>query len=211
MEDRSGWAAGWVRAVCACLLAAAVGASCTASAASPVPSAPAASLPGTPGHYENSDFSFDYPADWPVIAHDVSSGGVMYVLAVMGHGSWREGCTTSGDTMTCGADTFDVAPGGILVKIYRWWGGPLVLCSDETHANATLGTLAVKQTTDGSTVSWEIRVPGNEFGQNNNIFIEAHASNPAHLDQARAIVASFRWNPGGGAPVGCPSFGSSSP
>jgi hypothetical protein len=153
-------------------------------------------LPGTPGHFDNGEFSFDYPAAWPVIADGVESGGVMYILAVMGQGSWREGCVRTGNSMACGADAFDVLPGGILVKVYRWWGGPAVGCSGDVQANATFGSLAVRQRTSGSMTSWEIRVPGNEFGQGNNIFVEAHTDNAAQLARAEAVVASFRWAPG---------------
>lgn len=168
----------------------------------PVPSS--STLPGTPGHFDNGEFSFDYPADWPVLADDVESGGVMYILAVMGQGTWREGCVRSGNSMTCGADTFDVAAGGILVKVYRWWGSPFVPCSGDVQANATFGGLAVRQRTSGSVTSWEIRVPGNEFGQGNNIFFEAHTSEPAQLAKAEAIVASFRWSASAG-PGACAS------
>jgi hypothetical protein len=45
------------------LVAAAVAASC---ATTPIPS-----LPGTPGHYDNGEMSFDYPADWPILAAQV--------------------------------------------------------------------------------------------------------------------------------------------
>jgi len=151
------------------------------------------SLPGTPGHFDDGQESFDYPTDWPTIAAGFSSGGVEYVLAVLGDGTWREGCVYGENSMSCGPDTFNVAPGGILVKVYRWWGGPLVLCRGDTQANATFGDLAVRKTVVGNVTTWEIRVPGNEFGQNNNIFVEVHTSDPSQLARAEALVASFRW------------------
>ena len=151
------------------------------------------SLPGTPGHFDNSEFAFDYPTDWPTIAGGFSSDGVEYVLAVLGDGKWREGCVYGENSVSCGLDVFDVPPGGILVKVYRWWGGPAVPCRGDTQANATMGDLAVRKTVDGSVTKWEIRVPGNEFGQPNNIFVEVHTSNPSQLARAEDLVASFRW------------------
>jgi hypothetical protein len=56
-----------------------------------------------------------------------------------------------------------------------------------------MGDLAVRKTVDGSVTKWEIRVPGNEFGQPNNIFVEVHTSNPSQLARAEDLVASFRW------------------
>jgi hypothetical protein len=151
------------------------------------------SLPGTPGHFDDGQESFDYPTDWPTIAAGFSSGGVEYVLAVLGDGTWREGCVYGENSISCGADTFDVPPGGILVKVYRWYGGPMVPCRGDTQANATFGDLAVRKTVDGTATTWEIRVPGNEFGQPNNIFVEVHTSDPSQLARAEALVASFRW------------------
>jgi hypothetical protein len=154
------------------------------------------SLPGTPGHFDDGQMSFDYPTDWPTIAGGFSSGGVEYVLAVLGDGTWREGCVYGENSISCGPDTFDVPPGGILVKVYRWWGGPAVPCRGDVQANATFGDLAVRKTVDGTATTWEIRVPGNEFGQNNNIFVEVHTGSPSQLARAEALVASFRWAPG---------------
>jgi hypothetical protein len=162
------------------------------------------SIPGTPGHFDNGELSFDYPADWPVLAGGFSSGGVEYVLAVLGNGTWREGCVYTANSMTCGPDTFDVSRGGILVKVYRWWGGPMVLCRGDTQANATFGDLAVRKTVDGTMTTWEIRLPGNEFGQPNNIFVEAHTSSSSQLARAEDLVASFQWIDTSGN-FGCPT------
>ena len=162
----------------------------------PGPISPAPTLPGTPGHFDNGEFSFDYPTDWPLIAAGFSSGRVEYVVAVMGNGTWKEGCVYTANSMACGPDTFDVPSGGILVKVYRWWGGPLVMCQGDTQANATFGSLAVRERVDGVATTWELRVPGNEFGQNNNIFIEVHTSAAAQLARAVALLGSFRWDLG---------------
>ena len=53
--------------------------------------------------------------------------------------------------------------------------------------------------------TWELREPGGQFGQVNNIFVEAHTENPVELASAEALVASFRWGPGVGDAGGCPS------
>jgi hypothetical protein len=147
------------------------------------------------GHFENGQWAFDYSTDWPVLAGGFDSGMVEHVIAVLGQGTWREGCVYAENGVSCGADTFDVAPGGILVKVYLWYGGPAVPCRGDTGGNATLVDQAVRQRADasGSTTTWEIRMPGNEFGQPNNVFVEAHTSNPAELARAEALVSSFRW------------------
>jgi hypothetical protein len=96
--------------------------------------------------------------------------------------------------MSCGSDVVDVGPGGVVVKIYRWWGGPAPICRGDTQANATVGAMAVRKTVDGTTTSYEIRSPGNEFGQQpNNVFVEVHTGSAAQLLRAEALVASFRW------------------
>lgn len=185
-----------VAAVAICLVLAAA---CTGSQVTPT--GPAPSLPGTPGHFNDGQESFDYPADWPV-----RSGGygaqTEYVLAVLGDGTWQDGCNLSSG-VAC-PDTVSVAPGQILVKVFRWWGGPFVPCQGDTRANATFGDLAVRKVVNNAVITWEIRVPGNEFGQNNNIFVEVHASDPAQLARAEVMVASFRWGPGSiGDGAGC--------
>ena len=76
---------------------------------------------------------------------------------------------------------------------YIWYGGPAVPCRGDTQANATLGTTAVRETVDRTTTSWEIRAPGNEFGQPNDVFVEAHTSDPTELARAMDLVKSFRW------------------
>jgi hypothetical protein len=156
------------------------------------------SLPGTPGHYDDGQESFDYPTDWSVLAgSDRGATGVMDVLAVLGDGSWHESCQHGDDGtsswMNCSTDAVDVPSGGVVVKIYLWYGGPYVPCRGDTQANATFGDLAVRKTVDGTATTWEIRVPGNEFGQTNNIFVEVHTSDPSQLARAEALVASFRW------------------
>jgi hypothetical protein len=206
-----------------CLLTLLAGASCTASLTSTTPSSqassaqssPAPSLPGTPGHYDNGEFSFDYPAQWPVV--DVGdptpyADTTRYIYAVLGMGTWDSGCSGGeglpslgpGDSvltpvvgwMVCAGERLRVAAGGILVEVYRWYGGPLPECNGDQQANAPFGDLAVRQTDHPTYTSWEIRHPGNEFAKPNNIFVEVRTSDPRHLAQAKAVVASFRWAAG---------------
>jgi hypothetical protein len=156
------------------------------------------SLPGTPGHFDDGEFSFDYPTDWPVLAgSNHGATGALDVLAVLGIGNWKESCQSGAEgTMSwfqCGTDSVDVPPGGVVVKVYLWYGGPAVPCRGDTQANATFGSLAVRKIVDGTVTSWEIRFPGNEFGQPNNVFVEAHTSNPTELARAEQLVGSFRW------------------
>lgn len=169
------------------------------SPASPT-SAPTAapSLPGAPGHFADGQFAFDYPTDWGVISgNDHGATGVLDVIAVLGNGTWQESCRHGADGtmswMSCGTDAVGVPPGGIVVRIYLWYGGPVVPCRGDTQANATLGTTAVRETVDRSTTSWEIRAPGNEFGQPNNVFVEAHTSDSTELARAEDLVTGFRW------------------
>jgi hypothetical protein len=162
------------------------------------PAPAAASVPGTPGHLDDGEFAFDYPADWAVIAgSDHGAEGVAYVIAVLGEGSWQESCRHgSSATMTwmqCGTDAVSVPPGGFVVKIFRWYGGPYVPCRGDTRANATAGPNAVRQRVDGDLHSWEIRFPGNEFGQPNNVFVEVRTADSRRVQEAFALVGSFRF------------------
>jgi hypothetical protein len=195
------------------VLTCAVGtAGCGAKPAATPSSSPAPTLPGTAGHFDDGSIAFDYPSSWPVIAGPHSAASrVTYVLAVLGNGSWQENCQTSpdGSVRSCGLDTVSFPPGGIVVKIYRYYGGPAPICRGDVQANATFGPNAVRKTADGSTTSWELRPPGNEFGQPNNVFIEAHTDDSAQLATAESIVASFRWIPGGYPGTNCPSPGTS--
>jgi hypothetical protein len=183
--------------------------------ASSAPATPAPSLPGTPGHFDDGQFSFDYPADWPIV--DVGDPAryadtTRHIYAVLGMGTWDSGCSGGEGMpslrpgeyvhspvvgwMVCAGETFRVAAGGVLVEVYRWYGGPAAECNGDQQANATFGNLAVRETENRTYTSWEIRDPGNEFGKPNNIFVEVRTSNPGHLAQAKALVASFRWAAG---------------
>lgn len=168
-------------------------------------------LSGAPGHFDDGQLAFDYPGDWSTLGGGIAGTTVEYVLAVLGNGTWRENCQSGTDGssswMNCGADIVKVPAGGIVVKIYRWYGGPVVPCRGETQANATFGQNAVRTTVNGDVTSWEIRPAGNEFGQPNNIFVEAHTSDPNQLARAEAVVRSLQFE---GSDLG-PGMGCDSP
>ena len=207
--------AAWLLA--AVLAAAAVAASCTGSAQSGSPTTvdtsapsgssttvatPVPSLPGTPGHYDDGEMSFDYPTDWPVLAARAPEEcGVIYVLAVLGTGSWADGTNQPqpNGAYLCGLDSVTVTPGGVVVRIYWRGGGPAPECAGYTQANATFGANAVQETLEGSVTSLEIRLPGGEFFEPNDPIFEVHTFDPALLAKAEAMVASFRW--GANAPT----------
>jgi hypothetical protein len=202
------------RAAVAMALALVVVAGCGAASPSgstvATTSSSAPGLPGTPGHFDDGQLAFDYPSEWSTLGGGIASTTVEYILAVLGNGTWRENCQsgTAGSMswMNCGADIVEVAPGGIVVKVYRWWGGPFVPCRGDTVANATLGQYAVRKKIEGNVTSWEMRPPGNEFGQPNNIFVEAHTSDPNQLARAEGLVRSVRFEDSALGPgMGCDS------
>lgn len=174
-------------------------------------------LSGAPGHFDDGHLAFDYPSAWSTLGGGMASTTVEYILAVLGNGSWRENCRSGADAssswMSCGVDIVEVPPGGIVVKIYRWYGGPVVPCRGDTLANATLGQNAVRKTVNGDVTSWELRPAGNEFGQPNNIFVEAHTGNPNELARAEGVVRSLRFEAPEDPGMGCGSFepGTSTP
>jgi hypothetical protein len=82
------------------------------------------SIPGTAGHFDNGDFSFDYPSAWQTLSGQYDETIVNEVDAVLGTGSWRSGCL---ETMypdghgnaSCTGDSFDVSGGRVVVKVWR--------------------------------------------------------------------------------------------
>jgi hypothetical protein len=203
----------WVKAlaVVAVLIGAIGTAGCHGLPAATASASPAPTLPGQAGHFDDGSVAFDYPSSWPVIAGPhFPAIPVTYVLAVIGNGSWNENCQSSPDGAAfCSLDTVSFHPGGIVVKVYRFADGPPPSCRGDVQANATVGPNAVRKTVDGSTTSWELRPPGNEFGQPNNVFIEAHTDDAAQLATAESIVASFRWIPSNYPDTNCASPGTS--
>ena len=95
----------------AALLVAAACTSVPSSSSIPVWT-PVPSIPGTAGHFDDGEMSFDYPTDWPVLTARVpESCGDIYVLLVLGSGSWSEGANQpqSGGAVLCGIDSVTVA------------------------------------------------------------------------------------------------------
>jgi hypothetical protein len=160
------------------------------------------SIPGTPGHFDNGSFSFDYPASWRTLSDEYYEGMENQVFAVLGTGDWKTGCYFTSNGGGCTGDTVDVSGGRVVVKVYERGGGPVSTCGT-SPANATLGPNAVSKSTDGSATTWEIRMPGGDFGWTNNVFVEAWAGGPQQMAQAEALVASFRWADGVSNPDNC--------
>jgi hypothetical protein len=182
-------------ALCAMLATACDGAASTPTGlATPIPT-----LPGTLGHFDNGQFSFDYPTDWPVLTvYQGLPNPTFWVVAVFGTGTWHENCQSGtdsqGDWMTCGADVVTVPTGGIVVKIYWRTGGPAPMCaSPAPTANTTFGSTEVLKSVDGDVTSWEFRWPDGQFSWPNDPTFEAHTSDAAQLAKAEAMVASFKW------------------
>lgn len=151
------------------------------------------SLPGTPGHFDNGTFSFDYPTNWRTLSGEYYEGMVNRVYAVLGTGDWKTGCYVTSGGGACTGDTVDVLSGRIVVKVYEREGGPANMCGANSVANATLGPNEVSMSADGSATTWEIRMPGADFGWANNVFVEVWAGGAQQVTQAEALVASFRW------------------
>jgi hypothetical protein len=191
------------RAIVAVVMAALIAGACTTASpgTSSAPAQPAASLPGRPGHFDNGDFSFDYPATWRPLAGIYYEGMANEVDVVLGTGVWRTGCTQTEypdgqGGGSCTGDALDVSGGRIVVKVWRRVGGPMDACRADVTANATLGPNAVLRTGSDSAPVWEIREPGGQFGWGYNVFIEAHTDGASGVAAAEAVVASFRWAAG---------------
>lgn len=162
------------------------------------PGNPLASFPGTAGHFDNGDFSFDYPAGWNALAGLYPEGMANEVDAVLGTGGWQTGCRSTeypdgNGGGSCTGDAFEVLGGRVVVKVWRRVGGPADICEVGAGANATLGPNPVLRTGPDSAAVWEIREPGGQFGWSYNVFIEAHSDGALGLAAAEKVVSSFRW------------------
>jgi hypothetical protein len=174
-------------------------------AASSGPTGPGPSLPGTPGHFDNGDFSFDYPAGWHALSGDYYEGIAVEVSAVLGSGVWHSGCVSTGNGGSCTGDTTDVSGGRIVVKVWSIVTGPAPMCMGHTIANATVGPNAAEKTVLGGVTTWQIRRPGQEFGWGGNVNVQVWADGVPQQAAAEALVGSFRWARGDtNAAVKCP-------
>jgi hypothetical protein len=163
------------------------------------PANPLPTLPGTPGHFDNGDFSFDYPAGWDILASQYPEGLAVEVDAVLGTGAWQTGCRSIADPSgggggSCTGDTFDVSGGRVVVKVWRRVGGPVDICGAGASRNATFEPNAVLRSGPDAAAVWEIREPGGQFGWGYNVLVEAHSDGAAGLAAGEKIVASFRWS-----------------
>jgi hypothetical protein len=174
--------------------------------------APLAAPTSRPGHFDNGQFSFDYPATWRTLSGPLSEPATS-VAVVLGTGDWQTGCHpwSSGGFHgeECTGDKVDVSGGRIVVKVYRF-GGPAPSCGAGPTPNAELGPNSVIATTTGSATTWELREPSAQFGSANNIFVEAYTDSAVGLASAEALVASLRWAPGVKSDV-CPKVDASAP
>jgi hypothetical protein len=197
---------GRAAAVALAALVALTGAACGGAAASP--STSPTSLPtlrGTPGHFDNGDFSFDYPAEWQVLAVDVREDcWLVRDMVVLGTGTWSVATDRSlgGGAWQCGQGYVGLPAGGIVVKVY-WRDHPPYCASPAPTANATVGPNEVIETVRGDVASWEIAEPGYPFDWPGNPIFAAYTSDLGQLAKAEATVASFRWTPGAIHGSGC--------
>lgn len=135
-------------------------------------------------HYDNGQFSFDYPAEW----HDLSGRPDEIVL---GTGHWCPGSPTSG----CSEETIDISGGTVVLRVWQNSDTAPGYCSSPQPTGPTVE----KHTEDSlhatqPTTRWEIRQPGYEFGAGGNVWVEAVTANPTELTSAQALVDSFRWD-----------------
>jgi hypothetical protein len=181
-------------------------ASCGSAASSGSPAQASGStipaLPGTPGHFENGTFSFDYPATWKALSGEYTEGFASLVYAVLGTGSWHSGCHFTSNGGSCTGDVVDVSAGRVVVKLWSRAGGPMAYCSD-TPANATLGPNAVMESSQDGIVVWEVRRPGSSWNVEYNVFVQVWADGGDALAGAKSIVASYHWDAGVGAGGSC--------
>jgi hypothetical protein len=176
------------------------------------PAAAGPTLPGTPGHFDNGEFSFDYPAEWRVLAADYQEGMAVHVDAVLGTGTWKTGCVYTDSGGSCTGDTVDVSGGRVVVRVWRRVDGPMNGCMASNEATATFGPNAVYQGSYASELDWQIRLPGARFGWAGNVDVAVWADGQAGLEQAQALIASFRWAAGTPNDAGnCAPMGIASP
>ena len=163
------------------------------AAASTPPGSPAPTLPGSPGHFDNGSYSFDYPTSWHVL---------LYFDTAMSIGTG----TLCGDCDQAAALARDIAAGKVEVRTFEWGGlrYPPGLCSspgalsEPTVGNDSITKAGPSPDGDGyPTTTWEIRRPGLEEWMAGTIVITVTTKNPTELARTEALVASFRWSAAG--------------
>ncbi len=158
-------------------------------------------------HYSAGEHgvSFDYPAGWRVIAENQYGGVVQQDIVVLGTGSWSDGCTVGANSANCTGEKLTVAPGQIVVRVYRdHQFGPVVMCDPAPTANSTLGAVVARVTGSSTDRIWEIREPNTPyFGAQNNLWVEARSDDPAQMAKAEALVASLKQADNGITGPGC--------
>jgi hypothetical protein len=95
-------------------------------------------------HFSEDGLSFDYPAEWPVIAEREFSG-VNWVPIVVGTGEWSNGCESSGSGTVCTGSEFALDPGEVILELSSQIMGPAEAVFDVPSFGARLvdGGLAV--------------------------------------------------------------------
>lgn len=138
-----------------------------------------------------SEFSFVYPAGWRLLSEPLEFPPLR-VDAVIGTGAWRTGCRDVG----CNPDHVDVSDGRVVVKVYRLVGGPVWSCRGDSLPDRMIGPNPVRITSSGPQRTFEIPLPGAEFGQSGNVFFEITTLNDSERASAEVAVGTFRWSPG---------------
>lgn len=155
------------------------------------------------GHFDNGEFSFDYPTTWRTFPVSSPSNGMpnpSRTEVVVGNGDWALDCESSG---YCRPDKVDVSGGRVVVKVTRRIDGPPTPCSSVSPT----GPLATRSE-EGGMVVWEIRQPGVPSGYLGNAYLQVWMDGTAAEPEVAALVASFRWDPKASslaAPCGSPT------
>jgi hypothetical protein len=145
--------------------------------------------------FEGPEYSFAYPSNWRTISSGLDETNVNRVDVVLGTGSWTSGCQTTANGESCGPDAAVVSGDQIVVKVWRQVDGPQWVCTSSEPADATLGSNAVLETVENAGGRWQLRRPGNEFGEQKNVIVDAWFASPEGRVLAEQLIASLRWAP----------------
>ena len=154
--------------------------------------------PASSGHFDNGEFSFDYPTGWRTIAVPAPTQGPpnpSRLEVVLGTGDWTVTCDNPG---YCRPDKVDVSGGRVVVKVTRRVDGPGVACD-----YVPPGTPLAARSEESGHVSWEIRQPGVPDGYMGNVYLDVWMDGTSAETQVDALVASFRWGPQASLPPAC--------